>query len=144
MFYYLSQKVLSAAAGTEWANVLSFLRLFRYITFRTAGAAVTALVLCWWLGPKIIAWLKRLKFGQHYVDKAEEAGGLVARTSSTGSTRSSGAVASMRPGTRSVQSAGFSVGASRGSGLVSRRHPALISETRRSACVARTSSGNGC
>src|SRR5436190_12751828 len=92
MFFYLSQKVLSAAAGTEWANALSFLRLFRYITFRTAGAAVTALVLCWWLGPKLIAWLKRLKFGQEYVDKAEEAGGLVARVASKKGTPTMGGI----------------------------------------------------
>jgi phospho-N-acetylmuramoyl-pentapeptide-transferase len=30
--------------------------------------------LSWWLGPKIIHWLKTLKFGQDYKDKAEEAG----------------------------------------------------------------------
>jgi phospho-N-acetylmuramoyl-pentapeptide-transferase len=92
MFFYLSQKVLSAAAGTEWANALSFLRLFRYITFRSAGAAVTALVLCWALGPKIIAWLKRLKFGQEYVDKAEETGGLVARVHSKKGTPTMGGI----------------------------------------------------
>jgi phospho-N-acetylmuramoyl-pentapeptide-transferase len=40
---------------------------------------VTALVLSWWLGPKIIRWLKQLKFGQEYADKAEEAGGLASR-----------------------------------------------------------------
>jgi phospho-N-acetylmuramoyl-pentapeptide-transferase len=40
---------------------------------------VTALVLSWWLGPKIIRQLKQLKFGQDYSDKAEEAGGLTAR-----------------------------------------------------------------
>ncbi len=79
MFYYLSQYLLKLSADTEWADPLSILRLFKYITFRSAGAAVTALVLSWWLGPIIIAWLKRLKFGQHYADKAEEAGGLVAR-----------------------------------------------------------------
>ena len=55
---------------------LSFLRLFRYITVRSAGAAITALFLSWWFGPKIIHWLKTLKFGQDYKDKAEEAGGL--------------------------------------------------------------------
>ena len=76
MFYYLSQKVLSAAAGTESANALSFLRLFRYITVRSAGAAITALVLSLWLGPRVIAWLKDLKFGQQYKDKAEESGDL--------------------------------------------------------------------
>src|SRR5437773_26555 len=92
MFYYLSQKVLSAAAGTESANALSFLRLFRYITFRSAGAAVTALVLCWWLGPKIIAWLKQVKFGQQYADKAEEAGGLVARVVSKKGTPTMGGI----------------------------------------------------
>jgi phospho-N-acetylmuramoyl-pentapeptide-transferase len=35
--------------------------------------------LSWWLGPKVIGWLKRLKFGQDYADKAEEAGGMMAR-----------------------------------------------------------------
>ncbi len=79
MIYYLSQWLLEWSAGTQWQDELSFLRLFRYITFRSAGAAITALLLAWWLGPKVIAWLKRLKFGQHYPDKAEQAGGLVAR-----------------------------------------------------------------
>ena len=79
MLYYLSQHILDWAHGTTWESRLSFLRLFRYITVRSAGAAVTALVLCWWLGPKIIRWLKQLKFGQDYSDKAEEAGGLAAR-----------------------------------------------------------------
>ena len=44
------------------------------LTVRSAGAAVTALVLSWWLGPIIIRWLKELKFGQEYADKAEAAG----------------------------------------------------------------------
>ncbi len=79
MLYLLSQWILDWAHGTEWESRLSFLRLFRYITVRSAGAAVTALVLSWWLGPKIIRWLKQLKFGQEYSDKAEEAGGLTAR-----------------------------------------------------------------
>jgi len=79
MLYWLSQWILNWAHGTGWESRLSFLRLFRYITVRSAGAAVTALVLSWWLGPKIIRWLKRLKFGQEYSDKAEEAGGLAAR-----------------------------------------------------------------
>jgi phospho-N-acetylmuramoyl-pentapeptide-transferase len=74
MLDYLSQYVLDWAHGSEWESRLSFLRLFRYITVRCAGAAVTALVLSWWLGPKIIRWLKELKFGQEYADKAEEAG----------------------------------------------------------------------
>src|SRR6185437_1005795 len=87
MFYFLSQKLLDWSAGTAWADRLSFLRLFHYITFRSAGAAVTALLLSWWLGPKVIKWLKQLKFGQEYVDKAEEGGGLGARLLSTKGTR---------------------------------------------------------
>ncbi|MCX6923658.1 MAG: phospho-N-acetylmuramoyl-pentapeptide-transferase, partial [Verrucomicrobia bacterium] len=77
MLYYLSQYLLEWSVGTEWADRLSALRLFKYITFRSAGAALTALILSWWLGPKVIAWLKHLKFGQDYVDKAE-AGGVMA------------------------------------------------------------------
>jgi len=79
MFYYLSQLILERSVETPWADSVSFLRLFRYISFRSAGAATTALVLSWWLGPKIISGLKRLKFGQNYTDKAETTGELVAR-----------------------------------------------------------------
>ena len=80
MFYYLTQYLRLKAEGTAWAETLSVLRVFEYITFRSAAAAVTALIFSWWLGPSVIAWLKRLKFGQNYVDKAEAAGGLTART----------------------------------------------------------------
>jgi phospho-N-acetylmuramoyl-pentapeptide-transferase len=65
---------LEQAHGTDWQPRLSFLRLFHYITVRSAGAAITALLLSWWLGPRIIRWLKDLKIGQEYADKAEEAG----------------------------------------------------------------------
>ncbi len=92
MFYYLSQFVLNRTAETDWSEPLSFLRLFRYITFRSAGAAVTALLLSWWLGPRLIEWLKRVKFGQHYSDKAEEAGGLVARVMSKKGTPTMGGI----------------------------------------------------
>jgi phospho-N-acetylmuramoyl-pentapeptide-transferase len=92
MLYYLSQKVLEWSAGSDWAERLSALRLFRYITFRMAGAAITALLLSWWLGPKIIRWLKQLKFGQEYVDKAEEAGGLGARVLSKKGTPTMGGI----------------------------------------------------
>ena len=70
MLFYLSQLILDAAEGTAWAAYVSPLRLFRYITFRSAGAAVTAFLLSMWLGPKVIDWLKRLKFGQEYKDLA--------------------------------------------------------------------------
>jgi phospho-N-acetylmuramoyl-pentapeptide-transferase len=32
--------------------------LFKYLTFRTGGAVLTSLVLCLWLGPRVIRWLK--------------------------------------------------------------------------------------
>lgn len=92
MLYYLSQWILNRANGTDWADSLSFLRLFRYITVRSAGAAVTALALSWWLGPKIISWLNRVRFGQNYADKAEEVGGLTARVTSKKGTPTMGGI----------------------------------------------------
>src|SRR5947209_19216026 len=92
MLYYLSQRLLEWSAGTAWADRLSALRLFRYITFRSAGAAVTALVLSWWLGPRVIEWLKQLKFGQDYKDKAETGGGMTARILSKKGTPTMGGI----------------------------------------------------
>lgn len=74
MLFYLSQWIQEQIAGTAWADPLSGLRVFRYITVRSAGAAISALLLSVWLGPLVIQWLKELKFGQEYLDKAQEAG----------------------------------------------------------------------
>jgi phospho-N-acetylmuramoyl-pentapeptide-transferase len=79
MIYHLSQHILDWAHGGDWESRLSFLRLFKYITVRCAGAAVTALVLSWYFGPKIIRWLKVQRFGQEYADRAEEAGDFKTR-----------------------------------------------------------------
>jgi phospho-N-acetylmuramoyl-pentapeptide-transferase len=43
---------------------LSALNVFRYITFRAAYAAITALLVCFVLGPPMIEWLRRLRLGQ--------------------------------------------------------------------------------
>ncbi len=43
--------------------------LFRYVTVRAGGALVTALLLSWWLGPRVIEWLRDLKFRQDYRPK---------------------------------------------------------------------------
>jgi len=43
---------------------LSALNVFRYITFRAAYAAITALLVCFALGPPMIEWLRRVKLGQ--------------------------------------------------------------------------------
>jgi phospho-N-acetylmuramoyl-pentapeptide-transferase len=47
----------------DYANLFSPLNLFRYITFRAAGAAATALLFVFFFGPSIIAAL-RLKQGK--------------------------------------------------------------------------------
>nr|WP_238322499.1 hypothetical protein [Kordiimonas gwangyangensis] len=57
-----------------------FFNLFRYLTFRTGCAVLTALIICFIFGPKIIRWLKaKQKKGQpiredgpqsHIVNKA--------------------------------------------------------------------------
>ncbi len=92
MIYYLSQYVLNLSTDTAWEDTFSFLRLFRYITVRSAGAAITGLLLSWWFGPRVIAWLKELRFGQDYQDKAEEAGGLAARIVSKKGTPTMGGI----------------------------------------------------
>jgi len=43
--------------------------VFKYVTFRSAGAAVTALVLSWLLGPRVIEGLRNLRFRQDYQPK---------------------------------------------------------------------------
>ena len=53
---------------------------------------MTALVLSWWLGPRVIAWLKQLKFGQEYADKAEAEGGMAARLLSKKGTPTMGGI----------------------------------------------------
>jgi phospho-N-acetylmuramoyl-pentapeptide-transferase len=41
------------------ADQISAFNVFRYITFRTGGAVMTALLVSFWLGPGLIRWLKR-------------------------------------------------------------------------------------
>lgn len=48
MFYFLS----------FFSNDYSFLNIFKYITFRTGGALVTAFLICLFMGPAFIRWLK--------------------------------------------------------------------------------------
>ncbi|MBT3393346.1 MAG: phospho-N-acetylmuramoyl-pentapeptide-transferase [Elusimicrobiaceae bacterium] len=54
MLYYLS--LLKEDYG--------FFNLFQYITFRTGGAIITAIILCFIIGPKIIKKLRHYKIGQ--------------------------------------------------------------------------------
>ncbi len=86
MFYYLSQLPawLKANEYIQWADLLSPLRVFQYITFRSAGAAVTALIVCWWLGPRVIEWLKSIGVRQQYEDRAREGGRMIGGISKRG------------------------------------------------------------
>ncbi len=50
--------------------------LFRYLTFRTGGAMLTALVTCWIIGPGLIRWLRsRQNGGQPILSYLEETHG---------------------------------------------------------------------
>lgn len=50
---------------TPLADDVLFFNLFRYLTFRSGGAIFTAMILCFFIGPKIIRWLKiKQKEGQ--------------------------------------------------------------------------------
>src|SRR5437867_2259829 len=56
MFYYL--RLL------QNIDALSFLRVFEYVSFRTAWAAITALGISLAFGPKMIVLLKEFQIGQ--------------------------------------------------------------------------------
>ena len=58
MLYHLSEQFPVA----PWT-------VFQYITFRSAGAALTALALSMLLGPRVIEWLRDLRFRQEYRPK---------------------------------------------------------------------------
>lgn len=45
------------------AERFSFFNLFRYQTFRSGSACMTSLVICLWLGPRVIRWLKSVQRG---------------------------------------------------------------------------------
>ena len=56
MLYHLLYPLRDAIAGFN---------VFRYITFRTAFAALTALMICFILGPWLIERMRRIKLGQY-------------------------------------------------------------------------------
>jgi phospho-N-acetylmuramoyl-pentapeptide-transferase len=41
------------------AEQMAFLRLFKYLTFRSGGAVLTSLFIAFWIGPSLIRWLKK-------------------------------------------------------------------------------------
>src|ERR671914_2097114 len=63
IFYELLFKSLSAGGGGE-SYFVKALNVFQYVTFRTAYAAVTALLISLVFGGRVIEALRRLKIGQ--------------------------------------------------------------------------------
>jgi phospho-N-acetylmuramoyl-pentapeptide-transferase len=49
-------------------TVFAGFNVFKYITFRSAAAVVTALLVSFALGPRVIRWLRKLKVGQQVRD----------------------------------------------------------------------------
>lgn len=78
MLYHLSSvPIWLRENGHEgFADALSFFRVFEYVTFRAAGAAVTALMFSILFGPRFIRWLRSLKVQQEYEDRAREMGSI--------------------------------------------------------------------
>jgi phospho-N-acetylmuramoyl-pentapeptide-transferase len=46
-----------------YADLYSIFNLMRYVTFRSGAACLTALVVSFWLGPRVIRWLKSVQRG---------------------------------------------------------------------------------
>lgn len=66
MLYHLLYELIFSGA-TETARQSAFVKLlnvFQYVTFRTAYSTITALLLVLFFGKPVIAYLRRLKFGQ--------------------------------------------------------------------------------
>jgi phospho-N-acetylmuramoyl-pentapeptide-transferase len=73
-------------------DALPGMSVFKYITFRAAMAAATALVLCILLGPLVIRTLTRLKMGQHIRDEGPEHHQIKAGTPTMGGILIRGAI----------------------------------------------------
>ncbi len=48
---------------TPLAEEIQFFNLFNYITFRAGGAVMTALIISFIIGPKLIRWLRKVQHG---------------------------------------------------------------------------------
>jgi phospho-N-acetylmuramoyl-pentapeptide-transferase len=63
---------------------IALFNVFRYLTFRGAAAIVTALLLSWLLGPRFIAWLRRMSVGQNIREVGPQAHQVKAGTPTMG------------------------------------------------------------
>lgn len=74
MFSYLADWIIGGLKDPAINDLMSPLRLFSYISFRSAGAFLTAFVISILSGPWMIRHLIALKFGQNYEDIASQTG----------------------------------------------------------------------
>jgi len=72
IFYEWLYKTLSAGSGSE-SYFVKALNVFQYVTFRTAYAAVTALLISLVFGRRVIDALQRLKVGQEIREEGPQA-----------------------------------------------------------------------
>ncbi len=72
IFYEWLFKSLSAGGGGE-SYFVKALNVFQYVTFRTAYAAVTALLISLVFGGRVIEALRRLKVGQEIREEGPQA-----------------------------------------------------------------------
>lgn len=70
----------------QFADVHIVFNLFRYITFRAAGAVVTALLVSFMFGPALIRWLQKVRFGEVVRDLGPESHKAKAGTPTMGGT----------------------------------------------------------
>lgn len=64
LYYFLYQYLFLEYGRAGEAYVFKVFNVVQYVTFRTAVASITSLILCLLLGNKVIARLAALKFGQ--------------------------------------------------------------------------------
>src|ERR1044071_3731825 len=73
MIYYLLYELLfTHFKDKDWYLVMA-LNVFQYVTFRTAYATITALLISLIFGGKLIEWLRRLKVGQQIREEGPQA-----------------------------------------------------------------------
>ncbi len=70
----------------QFSDIHIVFNVFRYITFRAAGAVVTALLMSFVFGPVMIRWLKRVRFGEVVRDVGPESHKAKAGTPTMGGT----------------------------------------------------------
>ncbi len=64
LYYFLYELIFKQYGGASESYIFKGFNVFQYVTFRTAWAIITALLLSLLLGNKVIKKLTALKFGQ--------------------------------------------------------------------------------